>query len=128
MNNPFVSFTKKAAVVLTLAFCLHITVLKLLQQPLFANKIIAAYLINLVLVIIIFGSLYLLKDKQKNQLGFLFIGGSALKFAVFFIVFYPGYKADGHISKLEFAAFFVPYALGLIVETISLVKWLNKMD
>lgn len=128
MSNPFISFTKKATVVLAVAFCLHIIVLKVFQYPLFGNKIIAAYLINLGLVIIIFGLLYLLRNKQKNQLGFLFIGGSLLKFAVFFIVFYPAYKADGHISKLEFAAFFVPYVLGLIVETSSLVKWLNKMD
>lgn len=128
MRNPFISFTKKATAILAVAFCLHIMVLKIFELPLFENKIIAAYLINLGLVIFIFGLLYLLRNKQKNQLGFLFIAGSILKFAVFFIVFYPSYKADGHISKLEFAAFFVPYALGLIVETISLVKWLNKLD
>ncbi|GGK30868.1 hypothetical protein GCM10007962_26480 [Yeosuana aromativorans] len=128
MSNPFISFTKKATAILAVAFCLHIIVLKAFQLPLFGNKIIAAYLINLGLVVLIFGLLYSLRNKQKNQLGFLFITGSILKFAVFFIVFYPGYKADDHITKLEFAAFFVPYALGLIVETISLVKWLNKID
>lgn len=128
MSNPFISFTKKATAILAVAFCLHIIVLKAFQFPLFENKIIAAYLINLGLVIIIFGLLYLLRNKQKNQLGFLFIAGSILKFAVFFIVFYPGYKADGHISKLEFTAFFIPYALGLIVETMSLVELLNKLD
>lgn len=128
MSNPFISFTKKATIILAVAFCTHILLLKAFQYPSFDNKIIWSYLVNLGLVIIIFGLLYFLRKNQKNQLGFLFIGGSLLKFAIFFIVFYPFYKLDGHISKLEFAAFFTPYALGLIIETISLSKWLNKLD
>ena len=128
MNNPFLSFTIKAIVVLTVAFCIHITALNFLKIPLFENKIILSYIINLVLVIGIFGILYLLKEKYKSQLGFLFLAGSLLKFAIFFIVFSPIYKMDNHISKLEFAAFFIPYILGLVLETFSLSKWLNNLD
>lgn len=128
MNNPFLSFTMKAIVVLAVAFCIHIAVLNFLKFPLFDNKIILSYIVNLILVIGIFGILYLLKEKYKSQLGFLFLAGSLLKFAIFFIVFYPIYKLDNNVSKFEFAAFFVPYVLGLILETISLSKWLNKLD
>ena len=56
------------------------------------------------------------------------MGGSFLKFAVFFVVFYPSYKADGDIQKVEFAAFFVPYVLALIVETYFASKMLNQMS
>lgn len=128
MNHPFLKFTKNATLLLAVAFCLHLVILKGLQAPLFDNQIIASYIVNLGLIVTIFGFLFVFRDRLKNQLGFLFIGGSVLKFAVFFMFFYPGYKADGAISKFEFAAFFVPYAIGLILETISLSKWLNKLD
>lgn len=128
MKNPFLSFSLKAVSFLVAAFCIHISILSILQLSLLDNKIILSYIINLVLIISIFGILYLLKEKYKTQLGFLFLAGSLLKFAVFFIVFYPVFKLDGIVTKLEFASFFVPYITGLVIETISLSKWLNKLD
>jgi len=128
MSNPFISFAIKAVVLLTLAFAIHLVVLNILKLPLLENRIVLSYIVNLVLVIAIFGILYLLKEKYKSQLGFLFLAGSLLKFVVFFILFYPFYKLDNTITKLEFAAFFVPYLIGLILESVSLSKWLNKLD
>ncbi|WP_303316536.1 hypothetical protein Q4Q34_06940 [Flavivirga abyssicola] len=128
MNNPFVNFTVKAIIVLIIVFFFHISILDIVDLPLFENRIILSYVINLALIIVIFGVLYLLKRKYKSQLGFLFLAGSFLKFAVFFIVFYPFYKLDNMITKLEFAAFFVPYVFGLVLESVSLSKWLNKME
>ncbi|AUP79357.1 hypothetical protein [Flavivirga eckloniae] len=128
MSNPFFNFTVKANIVFIAIFGVHLGVLRLLDLPLFENKIVLSYVVNLVLIIVIFGVLYLLRKKYKSQLGFLFLAGSVLKFAVFFVVFYPLYKLDGTISKLEFASFFVPYAFGLILESVSLSKWLNKLE
>ena len=128
MRNPFIDFTIKAAILLGIVFFIHLGVLKSLSLPAFDNRIVLCYLINFALIIIVFGILYLFKEKYKSQLGFLFLAGSFLKFIIFFIVFYPFFKMDNHISKLEFAAFFVPYSIGLILETISLSKWLNKLE
>ena len=128
MSNPFLSFTIKALIVLSIAFCVHISVLIALELPLFENRIILSYIVNLILVVLVFGALYLLKEKYKSQLGFLFLFGSFLKFAVFFAVFYPFYKLDNTITRPEFASFFVPYIFGLVLETISLSKWLYKLD
>lgn len=128
MNNPFVNFALKASGALFLAFFLHLGVLYTLNYPLFENHIVLSYVINLILVLKVFGILYLLRYKYKGQLGFLFLAGSIIKFAIFFIVFHPRFKADGVITKLEFASFFVPYLVGLILETVSLSKWLNKLD
>ena len=91
------------------------------------NKIVLAYLVNFTLAILIYAFLLKMKEKYKEQLGFLFIGGSILKFVAFFIFFYGSYKMDGTISKLEFAAFFTPYILCLIIETTALVKLLNNL-
>ena len=128
MSNTFTRFSTKLTIILITVFGLHIAVLSLIDKPLFENKIILSYIINLTLAIAIFGFLYKYRERFKSQIGFLFLAGSFVKFAVFFLVFYPLYKADNDISKLEFAAFFVPYAICLILETSSLVKWLNKMD
>jgi hypothetical protein len=128
MKNTFTFFSVKLSLVLLVAFAIHLFALSLKSLPLYDNKIVLAYVVNAVLAILIFGFLFKMKDKYKDQLGFLFLGGSILKFVVFFIVFYPFYKADGAISKLEFAAFFVPYILSLVIETFSLAKWLNKME
>ena len=106
MSNPFISFTIKAVILLTLVFTIHLVVLNTFQFSLFENRIVLSYIVNLILIIVIFGILYLLKEKYKTQLGFLFLAGSFLKFAVFFILFYPFYKLDNIITKLEFAAFF----------------------
>ncbi|RKE98862.1 DUF6168 family protein [Ichthyenterobacterium magnum] len=128
MNQSLLKFSTKLILILTIAFGIHIAVLHFLELSLFENKIILAYIVNAVLAILIYGFLLKMKEKYKEQLGFMFLGGSFLKFIVFFILFYPSYKADGDISKLEFAAFFIPYLLCLIIETSSLAKWLNKME
>jgi len=128
MSNPFSDFAIKAIIILLIVFVAHITILNILDYPLFENRIIGSYIANIVLIIAVFGILYILKEKYKSQLGFLFMIGSALKFAVFFIFFYPYYKFDGDISKLEFTTFFVPYIVGLVFETLSLSKWLNNME
>ena len=128
MRNPFIDFTYKAAILLGIVFFIHLGVLRAFSLPVFDHRIVLCYLINFALIIIVFGMLYLFKEKYKSQLGFLFLAGSFLKFIIFFIVFYPFFKMDNHISKLEFAAFFVPYSIGLILETFSLSKWLNKLD
>jgi hypothetical protein len=128
MKNTFTLFSLKLSSILAVAFAIHLYVLSLKSLPLFENKIVLAYVVNAVLAISIFGFLFKMKEKYKEQLGFLFLGGSVLKFIVFFIMFYPFYKADGTISKLEFAAFFVPYVLSLVLETMSLAKWLNKIE
>ena len=120
-------FTISLILVLSVSFGIHLLILKGLSFPLFENKIVLSYIINALLAFVIFLSLFKLKDKYQTQLGFLFLFGSALKFIVFFIVFYPSYKADGDINKLEFAAFFIPYSLSLILETIFLSKLLNNL-
>ncbi|MGB5499834.1 MAG: DUF6168 family protein [Maribacter sp.] len=82
---------------------------------------------NSILAATIFVVLYIFRGKLKNQIGFLFMGGSFLKFIFFFLLFYPAYKADGEMSRLEFAAFFIPYGISLIIETVFTAKMLKKL-
>ena len=85
-----------------------------------------AYNVNLIMAGGIMVALLRMPERLQGSLGFMYLGGSLFKFLIFFLLFYPGYKADGDVSKLEFATFFVPYALCLIVETTVLVRMLNR--
>lgn len=125
MNQIFKQFVIALFLFVGLAFALHLLLLNVADLPLFENKIIASYIVNIILALIIFTGLFLLRNKFKNQIGFLFMGGSFLKFFVFFLFFLPVFKEDGITDKLEFASFFVPYAVCLLIETLGVMRLLR---
>jgi len=127
MYSP-VKYTFFFLLVLLVVFAAHIGILHALALPLFQDKIIVSYIVNGAMAIVIVLVLYMLRKKYKHQLGFLFLGGSLLKFAVFFIFFYPYFHADDILSRTEFFSFFVPYAASLTLETIFLSKMLNNLQ
>lgn len=125
--NPIVQFLVLLILSLGIVFLLHITILNAKGLPQFDNLIVLSYVVNSILAAIIFIALYVFRSKLKNQIGFLFMGGSFLKFIFFFLLFYPAYKADGEMSRLEFAAFFIPYGISLVIETVFTAKMLKKL-
>jgi hypothetical protein len=127
LKHPINSFSSRLILVILFVLGAHLFLLKNAALPLFADKILEAYSVNTILTIAIVFFLYRLREKYRNQIGFLFLGSSFIKFAVFFIVFYRAYKANGSIETLEFLAFFTPYSICLIFETFFLSKWLNEM-
>jgi hypothetical protein len=120
-----VTFFTQLIIGLILVFVIHTYILKSKSLPIYNDKIIAAYFMNGFLAVVVFLVLFFLRKKQKDQLGFLFMLGSFLKFAIFFIFFYPSYNADGEATRLEFMAFFIPYIFSLLIETMSLIRLLN---
>jgi len=124
--NPIISFSLKLVFILGVVFGVHISILHNLKQPLFNNLIVEAYIVNGVLAIFIYGFLYVLRKKYLDLLGFIFMAGSFLKFGVFFIFFYPYFRADGELLRVETTSFLIPYIICLIIETFYLVKLLNK--
>ena len=127
LKHPIVLFSIRLILAVLLAFALHLVLLHNVDLPLFENKIRASYVINTILTIGIVYLIFALKKKYPNQIGFLFLGSSFVKFLMFFMLFHGPYKADGNIDTLEFLAFFIPYGICLILETIYLSKWLNEM-
>lgn len=118
-------FAGLLALVLAITFALHIGILKNYIQA-ESPSIIGAYLFNGLYTAAVFALLIYLKEKYASSLGFIFLGGSMLKFVFFFIFFSPIYKADGDVSKVEFAEFFIPYGICLFLEVYSMVKILMK--
>ena len=126
MNSESREFSARLLVFLSAAFVIHMLVNKLMSIPLFQHQILVSYAINTALAAGIFWGLTSLKKKYNNQIGFLFLASSIVKFLVFFLVFYGPYKADGEIVLLEFTSFFIPYTICLVLETFFLSKHLNK--
>tara|TARA_E500000318_G_scaffold111408_1_gene129901 strand:+ start:472 stop:861 length:390 start_codon:yes stop_codon:yes gene_type:complete len=86
-----------------------------------------SYTLNAIMALIVFFAIYAYRDKYRDLLGFFFLGGSLLKFTLFFIFLYPDFNQDGVLERLEFLVFFVPYGFALVLETFFLVKLLNTV-
>ncbi len=126
-KNKFLFTFYLSLILLSLSvFCLHLLILYLFGFPLSDHMIVLAYLLNVVLALIIYSELYWFREKLRDQIGFLFLGGSMLKFLFFFLVFYPFYNADGNMESLEFTTFFVPYLVCLLLETFFTARMLNS--
>jgi len=52
MRNPFIDFTIKAAILLGIAFFIHLGVLKAFNFPVFDHRIVLCYVVNFALIII----------------------------------------------------------------------------
>lgn len=115
-------------VVATIAFIVHFVVNAAIEESVEVNQLIYSYCINVLLACGVIILLFALRKKLQDQLGFVFMGASMLKFVFFFFLFYPEYNADGDLTRLEFLTFFIPYAICLITESILLSKFLNSLD
>jgi len=124
--KPILQFSVLLLIVLSMAFGIHLAILSYFNYPLFENMIIASYIVNYLLAFIIFIALYFLRKKYLDLLGFIFMGGSFLKFGVFFIFFFPVFKQNGEINTLESVSFLLPYITCLILETIYVSRLLNN--
>ncbi len=113
---------------LVFAFGIHLLALDAFEKPLWEHKIVLAYSLNFILATIILFLVLRSIKPGSAQAGFVFFGGSLLKFLVFFLVFQPYYKADGEMQTIEFITFFVPYAICLVLEVFYLSKVLNNQS
>ena len=65
-----------------------------------------SYLLNYMMAAGAFATLLKLKNKHVDKLGFVSLGGTLIKFVIFFLVFDPLFKEDGETTRSEFAIFF----------------------
>tara|TARA_Y100001968_G_C18684868_1_gene404145 strand:- start:14 stop:400 length:387 start_codon:yes stop_codon:yes gene_type:complete len=86
------------------------------------------YVLNASVAILVYFFAYVFRNKHREYLAFYFLPGSIIKFSLFFLVILPIFKEDDRFSKDEFFAFFVPYIVTLVIETISLIWLLNKVN
>ncbi len=126
MQNTSFKFLGFLAILILVTFGIHLFALSFTDHSLFGNQIVLSYVVNYLLAAVVLIIVEKTLNKNSAQAGFVFMAGSALKFLVFFLVFYPIYKADDKMQTIEFAAFFIPYSVCLITEVIYLSKQLNN--
>ncbi len=126
MSKKSIRFVLLMFVILIVVFTIHNSILNYYQIPLFSNHLLLSYLLNFGLAIAILVLVERAIKKKSAHSGMFFITGSALKYLVFFMVLYPLFIEDNTISKPEFASFFVPYTVCLILEVTYLSKQLNN--
>ena len=119
-------FGIKLLISLSVVFGIHSAILYYLNISIFQHLLIPSYIANYFLALFIFFILVKLKKKYLDLLGFVFMGGSFVKFGVYFVFFNPIFKQNGTVSPQEATAFLVPYLMCLIVETFYLIKLLNN--
>ncbi len=126
MTAQSLRFLGLLLLLLLFVFGVHLLSLNAFKLSLWAHQIVIAYVLNYIMAGIVLFLVQRNLKAQSAQTGFIFLIGSTLKFAVFFLVFYPGYKEDGTMQSIEFITFFIPYITCLIAEVIYLSKQLNN--
>ena len=104
-------------VLMILALFIHSKLLPIRTNFLFQSYSINTLLATIALILLSWGI-----NSKKENLSSLYLLTVALKLSVYFLFFAPNFKIDGIITRPEFFIFFVPYAIGLLVEIIVLAR------
>ncbi|MDG1571449.1 DUF6168 family protein [Robiginitalea sp. M366] len=96
--------------------------------PALGDLLPRSYTVNFVLAFGIVAVLYVFRQRASHYLGFLFIGGSLLKFLAFFLLIYPELHADDTLSRAEFFSFFAPYLTALVLEVVFASGLLRQLE
>lgn len=118
MNNQLINFHLCLIVVLGCSYLTHDFLYN-------STHLLLLYVLNFSIAVFVYWLVYLLRNSQKEYLGFYFLAGTFIKFISFFLFVLPIFKYDNFVSTSEFLSFFVPYTISLIVETIFLIKLIN---
>jgi len=113
---------------MTVSFFLHWKALEILSRTVDLGHLLPFYVMNYIMGVAIVSALIFLSKNKGEVLGFVFMAGSLLKFAVFFMVFYPELHENDASKKATFILFFIPYILSVITEVWYLIRFLNKQS
>ena len=116
---PILRFSFTLSVTLIIVYFVHVFGCSFSPSQNLMNE---SYLFNFIFALASFTILKIMNHRNPGLTGFAFMAASALKFLMFFLLFYPVYYADGTVSRTEFFSFFVPYAICLILETFVFIK------
>ena len=112
-------------IALSLAFVIHTTLMPdaLLEQ---IQIMWLCYGFNFGLAVLIFWAVLVTHKRNAMLVGVVFMGGSMLKFGLFFLLIYPDFKADGLVGRDELSLFFVPYLISLFSMTYAASRVLQR--
>ncbi|MEC8637359.1 MAG: hypothetical protein VXY01_01620 [Bacteroidota bacterium] len=124
MTKPIFYLAGGLLIALSVAFVVHSILM--LDQCGQIQFMWLCYGLNYVLATLIFLGVLVTHKKNAMTVGFVFMGGSVLKFAVFFLLIYPNFKDDGMVGRDELSLFFVPYLISLFAMTYAASRVLQR--
>ena len=118
---------KKTLLYLTflIVFMAGVFLIHLQTFPTARPFLINSYIINAFLAIVSLTVLGWGMYNRKSNLALLYMVTVFLKLGVYFMYFRPVFERDGVLTRNEFFVFFVPYAVGLFVEIVYLIRRYN---
>jgi len=125
---PSFRYSALLFLLMTVSFFLHWKALEILSRTIDLGHLLPFYVMNYIMGVAIVSALIFLSKNKGEVLGFVFMAGSLLKFAVFFMVFYPELHENDASKKATFILFFIPYILSVITEVWYLIRFLNKQS
>ena len=125
---PSFRYSALLFLLMTVSFFLHWKALEILSRTVDLGHLLPFYVMNYITGVAIVSALIFLSKNKGEVLGFVFMAGSLLKFAVFFMVFYPELHENDASKKSTFILFFIPYILSAITEVWYLIRFLNKQS
>ena len=81
-----------------------------------------SYKFNFGITFLFTSSIIIASQRLKDQLGFIFLGSSFVKLAIFLVLVKT---SDFEIDKSDFLHFFVPYAICVVLEIIYVSRILK---
>ena len=106
---------------------IHALAYYLANDSLAESQILASYTFQGFTGVCALGLLLLSAHKIKDQIGFVFMGLSFLKFVLYFVLFHPRLMADGILSLSEKIEVLIPYLTALILETVLGLQNIRKI-
>lgn len=123
---PAIKYSAGLLLLLLIAYAGHWQVFVIFGRPVEFIQLLPFYSMNYFLGVSIVSTLIALSKLKSEILGFVFMGGSLVKFAVFFIFFYPELQGNDELKKATFHLFFIPYVITVIAEVWYLIYFLNR--
>ena len=128
MTNFYNYWLLKLLIIYVIVFLFH----NLLTNSYFYFSIIdsftLSYLLNFIFSLISILILIFFTNKKVEYLAFVFFLISGFKFLLFYKLLYPKFRYDGETKIDEVLTFFIPYALGLILEILIVENKLKKKN
>lgn len=125
MMNKFIGFLKVFIPFSIVLFLIQYVLLKFVFESKLFNPIWSIYLFHFSATLIIYMVLVWIHQNFQDKTGFAFMALSLLKMLAAVVFLLPLILSDNPSVFFNIMAFFIPYFLFLVFETMSVVKLIN---
>jgi len=123
MSKNLLRFFVIFLIFLTVSYFAHTWLIRFFSFNSDAFILKTSYIFNSVYAIGLIITIFILRKKFKDQIGFVFLAGSFIKLGVFVAI---TKLSSIEVDKSVFLDFFIPYAISLVLEVYYVSKILNS--